>query len=112
MKDVVSFSDFTKLDLRVGKVISAESVDGSRNLIRMAVDLGGDYGVKKILAGVAAWYKPEDLKGKKFIFVANLEPKQMMKEMSNGMMLACCNDKDEPILLPVDKKVSEGTVVR
>lgn len=110
-KDIVSFPDFQKLDLRVGKVVEAENVEGSKNLIRMNVDLGSDYGVKNILAGIASWYKPGDLKGKKFIFVANLAPKQMMKEISVGMIL-CADLEGEAIMIPVDNKIPEGAVVR
>ena len=111
MKDVISFADFGKLDLRIGKVIKAEVVEGSRNLVRMSVDLGSDYGVRKILAGIGEWYKPKDVRGKKFIFVANLAPKQMMKEMSEGMIL-CADTDQKAIILPVDKKIPEGTVIR
>lgn len=110
VKDAVSFSDFQKLDLRVGKVVLAEKVEGSENLIRMEVDLGKDYGKQKILAGIAKWYKPEDLKGKKYIFVVNLTPKQMMKEMSSGMIL--CAEGEEAVIIPLDDKIPEGTVVR
>jgi methionyl-tRNA synthetase len=111
VKDIISFSDFQKLDLRVGKVVKAERVVGSDNLIRMEVDLGKEYGVRKILAGIAKWYKPRQISGKKFIFVANLTPKQMMGELSNGMMLCADNDSEVGII-PVNKKIQEGTVVR
>ncbi len=110
-KDVVSFPDFGKLDLRVGKVVKAEVAEGSKNLVRMSVDMGPDYGVRKILAGIGEWYKPKDVKGKKFIFVANLAPKQMMKEMSEGMMLAA-DENGKCLLMPVDKKLPIGAVVR
>ena len=111
IKDVISFPDFQKPDLRVGKVVSAENVEESENLIRMEVDLGKDYGKRKILAGIAKWYKPEALKGKKFIFVANLAPKQMMKEMSSGMIL-CADIDEKAVIIPVDKGIPEGAVVR
>lgn len=111
VKDAVSFSDFQKLDLRIGKVVLAEKVEGSENLIRIEVNLGKEYGRQKILAGIAKWYKPEDLKGKKYIFVANLTPKQMMKEMSSGMIL-CADIDGEAVIIPLDDKIPEGTVVR
>lgn len=110
-KDIVSFPDFQKLDLRVGKVVEVGNVEGSKNLIRMNVDLGSDHGIKKILAGIANWYKPEDLKGKKFIFVANLAPKQMMKETSVGMIL-CADIDGQAVIIPVNEKIPEGAVVR
>ncbi len=110
-KDTISFPDFAKLDLRVGKVVEAEKVEGSENLIRMVVDLGKEYGERKILAGIAKFYSPSKLTGKKFIFVANLAPKQMMKEMSEGMIL-CADIDQKAVIIPVDKKIPEGSVVR
>src|SRR3989338_890567 len=110
MKDTVTFADFQKIDFKVGKVVEVEDVVESQNLLRMKVDLGSDYGIRTIFAGVKKWYKPSQLKGKKFIFVANLEPKKMMGSESQGMMLAA--DTGEPVLIQVNKKVKEGTVIR
>lgn len=110
-KEQIQFPDFLKLDLRVGKVLKAESVEGSVNLIRMSVDLGSDYGVRTIFAGMARWYTPRQLTGKKFVFVANLAPKKMMGEESNGMMMAA-DMEGTPILIPLNKKIKEGAVVR
>lgn len=112
VKDEITFPDFQKLDLRVGKVVEAESVDGSMSLIRMQIDLGREYGKKKIIGGLSKWYKPEDLKGKKFIIVANLAPKQMMKEKSYGMILCADREEEAPYLIQVDNKIPVGTVVR
>ena len=110
-KDEVTFADFTKFDLRVGKIEEAEEVTGSVNLIRMNVNLGQDYGIQKIITGIAKWYKPKDLKGKKSVFLANLAPKQMMKEMSSGMIL-CAMIDEEARLIPVDNNIPEGSIVR
>ncbi len=111
VKDIISFPDFAKLDFRVGKVLEAEIVEGSENLIRLQVSLGKEYGEKKIFAGIAKWYKPTQLKGKKFIFLTNLAPKQMMKEMSEGIIL-CADIDQKAVILPVNNKIPEGTVIR
>lgn len=111
VKDEITFPDFQKLDLRVGKVVKAENLEGSSSLIRMTVNLGEEYGKRKIIAGIAKWYKCENLKGKKFIFVANLAPKQMMKEMSHGMIL-CADLEGKAKIIPVDNKIATGTVIR
>lgn len=96
---VITYEDFTKLDLRVGKVVAAASVDGSQKLIKLAVDFGQDQ--RTILAGLAEYLKPEDLKDKKYIFVYNLEPKVMMGIESQGMILAVgCGDAPKPIEAP------------
>lgn len=97
--------------MRVGLVVKAETVLGSANLIRLQVAMGDDYGVKQIISGISKWYKQEDLVGKKFLFVANLAPKKMMKEESDGMVL-CADVSDQPTLIPVSQDIAVGTVVR
>lgn len=101
MKSIVTFDDFAKLDLRVGKVVDIVDVTGSEKLYRMTVDLGAEYGLRTIFAGVKKWYKKSQLKGKNFIFVANLAPRKMPSGESQGMMLAICGEK--PLLVPVAK---------
>lgn len=110
-KSIIAFADFEKLDLRVGEVKEATLVERSKNLIKMKVDFGEDYGVVEILSGLAKWYKPEDIAGKKYGFLANLEPKQMMGSSSNGMVLVT-DDLDKPILLQVDSGLQNGLVIR
>jgi len=61
VKDQITFTDFDKLDFRVGKVTKAEPVAGSTRLIRMEVSLGSDYGIQSIFAGIASWYTPEEI---------------------------------------------------
>src|SRR3989344_4758884 len=84
---MITFDDFSKIELKVGTVMEAEGVDGSEKLIRLSVDLGEDE-PRQILAGVKQWYKPKDFVGKQVVVVANLEPKMMMGLESQGMMLA------------------------
>ena len=105
----VSFSDFQNLDLRVGRVLKAERIPESRNLIRVQVDLG-EKEPRIILAGIAEWYEPKELVNKSYIFVANLEPKKMMGEESKGMIL-CGDIEGKAVLIPVSD-LPPGTVVR
>lgn len=111
IKGQVSFSDFQKLDLRVGKVISVDKIAGSQKLLRLEADLGKEFGIRIILAGIAQWYQTKDLKNKKFIFLVNLEAKKMMGMESNGMIL-CADDQGRAIIIPVHKDIPEGSVVR
>lgn len=109
-KSTISFDDFAKLDLVVGKVSEVADVVGSEKLYRMTVDLGPDYGTRTIFAGVKPWYKKRSLKGKHFIFVANLAPRKMPGGESHGMMLAVCETGEKPLLLsakgmPVGAKI-------
>ncbi|MFA6532872.1 MAG: methionine--tRNA ligase [Patescibacteria group bacterium] len=110
-KDSVGFLDFTKLDFRVGEVKEASLLEGSKKLIVMKVDLGEDYGAVEILSGLAEFYQPEDLVGNKYIVLANLEPKQMMGRASNGMILVA-DDPEKFALIPLDKNLKNGTVIR
>lgn len=110
-KDMIAFPDFAKLDLRVGEVKEASLLEGSKKLIVLKVDLGEDYGVVEILSGLAEFYQPKDLVGNKYIVLANLEPKQMMGHTSNGMILVA-DDPEKLALIPLDKNLKNGTVIR
>lgn len=110
-KDVVSFLDFQKLDLRIGEVKEAAFVEGSRNLIAMKVNLGEEYGTVEIMAGIGDVYKAEEILGKKFIFVTNLEPKKMLDRYSNGMILAADID-GKATIIPVSNELKNGSIVR
>lgn len=110
LAEKVRYEDFAKIDLRVGRVVSAESVPGSRKLVKLMVDLGGE--TRQILAGLAKWYTPEDFVGKYVIVVANLEPKKMAGIESQGMILAApCSDESKPALLTVAEPVEPGSKV-
>lgn len=110
VKPTVGFADFSKLDLRVGKVVAVTDVPGSDKLYRMSVNLGSDYGIRTVFAGVKPWYKKSQLKDKQFVFVANLAPRGMPGGESQGMMLAANGEK--PVLIPVTKTVTAGTFLR
>ncbi|MEK7495688.1 MAG: methionine--tRNA ligase [Patescibacteria group bacterium] len=110
-KDLIAFPDFNKLDLRVGEVKEASLLEGSKKLIILKVDLGEDYGTVEILSGLVPIYQPTDLVGNKYIVLANLEPKKMMGRDSNGMILVA-DDPEKFALLPLDKNLKNGTVIR
>ncbi len=108
---MIAFPDFDKLDLRVGEVKEAILLEGSKKLITLQVDLGEDYGTVEILSGLAEFYTPEDLIGNKYIVLVNLEPKKMMGKDSNGMILVA-DDPEKFALVPLDKNLKNGTVIR
>lgn len=108
-KPIISYDDFAKLDIRVGLVKTAEEVEGSQKLLRLTVDFGEDYGVVTILSGIKPWYQAAELAGRKFLFLANMEPKKLMGELSNGMILAV-DAPDKPVLLK-PPKVKKGQKV-
>ncbi len=103
--DVVDFNDFAKLDLRIAKIIKAESVDGSDKLLHLIVDIGDE--VRTIFAGIKSAYAPEDLEGKLTLVIANLAPRKMRFGTSEGMVLAAGpGGKDIWILSPDEGAVA------
>jgi tRNA-binding protein len=115
--NTINFDDFEKVDIRVGTVVKAEVPEWSHWVIRLEVDLGPEIGVKKAFSGIMKFYKPEDLIGKQFPFVVNLEPKKIgpEKELSEVMMIMAVPKEDEEtptVLFKLQKKVPDGTKVR
>ena len=101
----ISIDDFSKVDMRVGTVTSAELVEGSDKLLRLVVSLG-DLGSRQIFSGIRQWVRPEDIANRKVIIVSNLAPRKMKFGLSEGMMLSAdTNDgKVSPIYLPEELK--------
>ncbi len=111
MKDQIGYDDFSKLDLRIGKVIDATLPDWSEKLIRYEVDFGEEIGKRVLFSGIRAWYVPQDMIGKKYVFVVNLAPKKMGPEESQGMMIMA-DTEEKPILIAVSEEIEVGSVVR
>jgi methionyl-tRNA synthetase len=107
-KDIIEYDDFLKLDLRVGTVTKAERKEGSKKLLRLSIDDG--MGGRTILAGLAKHIAPEDVEGRQVVFVANLKPRKMMGEFSEGMVLAAGSDDILAVLNPA-KPVKAGAKV-
>ena len=106
----VSYDDFTKLDLRVAKIISTESIEGKSRIIKGRIDLGGD-DQRDVIIGGAQYFQPDDLIGKIVIVLANLEPKTMAGVESNAMLLAADVD-DKPYWLTVAEDVELGSPIK
>jgi methionine--tRNA ligase beta chain len=109
-KSTINFEDFSKIDIRIGTVVSAEELESSEKLIKMKVDFG-EMGERQILAGIKAWYKPEDLEGRQFPFIVNIETRKMMGFESQGMIMAVDSDDRVTLLLP-EESVSNGAFVK
>ena len=102
---LITIEDFKKLDLRAGKVLTAERVKKSDKLIKMTVDIGG--GERTILAGVGKHFTPEEMVGKQVVVLANLAPAKLMGITSEGMMLAASDDEGLA-MLTTSKPVKPG----
>jgi methionyl-tRNA synthetase len=111
VKPEITIEDFSKIDLRIVKVLECEKIKGSSKLLKIKVDLGGE--TRQIVSGIAKFYKPEDLIGKKVILVANLKEVKLKGELSQGMILAACSDDDSALELPqILGELPTGNVVR
>jgi methionyl-tRNA synthetase len=106
----IPFDDFVKIDLRVAKVLAAEKVKGSRKLIKMQVDAGGE--PRTLVAGIAEAYEPDALVGRSVVIVANLKPAKLMGIESNGMVLAASPEGGLPVLLGFDNPPPPGSRVK
>ena len=106
---MILFEEFKKIDLRIAKIIKAEKVKDSRNLLRLEVNLGQE--TRQIIAGIQEFYSPDELIGKEIAVVANLEPRTLFGLKSEAMLLAA-DVEGKPILLMPDKEVPPGTKIR
>lgn len=107
-KEEIKYDDFTKLDLRAAKVITAEEIEGADKLLKLTLDVG-DLGIRIVASGIKEWYSPEDLIGKTVVYLANLAPRKMRGVVSQGMIIAA-GEKTAVLLLP-EAEVKPGTVV-
>lgn len=108
---LISINDFAKVQLRVGQVLTAERIEGSEKLLKLKVDLGEEREPRQILAGIAKYYTPEQLLGRKIAVVANLKPAKLMGQLSEGMLLAASDDNNLE-LLAVGSSLAPGAVIR
>ncbi|MFA5172814.1 MAG: methionine--tRNA ligase [Candidatus Paceibacterota bacterium] len=118
---MISFEEFKKVELKIGKILTAEKVEGSEKLLKLSVDFGlaftetsarqgGD--IRQVVSGIAKSYEPEKLVGKEFLFTTNLEPRNIMGLESQAMILATIKkgrNKEEVVLMKPVKKVKPGS---
>ena len=105
----ITFDDFAKVELRVAEITECEPIKKAKKLLKIMVN-DGTAEPRQIVSGIAPWYKPEDLVGKKVIIVANLKPAKLCGEMSNGMLLAGDVSDDDVKVVFVD--MPAGTKIR
>jgi methionyl-tRNA synthetase len=108
-EQLISFEEFSKIDLRVAEILEASRVEGTDRLLRLKVTIGDEE--REAVAGIAEAYAPEELVGRKVIFVANLKPAKIRGVRSRGMILAA-GGKQVVALSALDRDVKPGTKVR
>jgi len=112
----ITYSDFAKVEFRVGEILEAKEVENSEKLLRLIVNFGEELGQKVVYSGIRQWYSPADLLNKKTIFVVNMIPKKIMGEESEAMIFAASADAtasqgEQISILILEKDLPAGTKV-
>ncbi|MCP8313133.1 MAG: methionine--tRNA ligase subunit beta [archaeon] len=107
-EEKVSFEEFSRIDIRIGKIVEAQQIAGSKKLIKLMIDIGGV--VKPSVAAIGENYKPDQLLSKLVAVVTNLKPRKVFGVESEVMILAALDGPNVSILYP-DKQVSSGSKV-
>jgi methionyl-tRNA synthetase len=108
-KEEISIDDFAKVELRVGEVKAAEKIKKASKLLKLQIDLG--YETRQVVSGIAKYYTPEEMVGKKVVFVTNLKPVKLCGEESNGMIL-CASEGDNLKIVSPEGDMKNGSEVR
>lgn len=106
---MISFDDFKKLDIRIGKIIAAERVQDTEKLLKIEIEVGTEK--RQLVAGIAQSYEPDALIGKEIPVLLNLEPRTIRGVESHGMILAAVMD-GKAVLMHPDKEVPPGSIIR
>ena len=109
--NLINIKDFTKVELRVAKIVKAEGIEEADKLIKLHLDVG-DLGERTVFAGIKSAYDPESLNGRHVVLVANLEPRKMKFGVSEGMVLASSNDEGSIYLISPDEGAKPGQLVK
>jgi methionyl-tRNA synthetase len=106
----ITIDDFAKIELRVAQVLVAERIPKADKLLRLEVDLGPDFPRRQILSGIAEWYTPEDLIGRRIVVITNLAPRKMRGLESHGMLLAASHGENgKPVLATFGEDIALGS---
>ncbi len=105
----ISYDEFSKLDLRIAKIVSVEKIPGKSKIVKGVIDLGQEK--REVIIGGAEYYQPENLIGKTVVVVANLESRKIAGINSNAMLLAADLD-NKPVWLTVSEDVPVGTQIK
>ena len=105
----ITFEEFSKVQLKIGKVIKSESMPGMKKVFKATIDLGTEQ--REIAVGGAMHYKPEEFVGRVVVVCTNLEPKKIGNIISRGMLLAADGPEDRPVFLTITEDIPLGTSI-
>lgn len=109
-KENISFEDFQKMDIRVGKIVAAEKVAKTKKLLKLTIDTGID--TRTVVSGIAEYYTPEEIIGRQVSILVNLEPKNLKGIESQGMILMAANADGALSFVSPDKEIKPGSEIR
>ena len=105
----ITFDEFSKVQLKIGKVIQSESVPGMKKVFKATIDLGNEQ--RELAVGGALHYKPEEFVGRSVVVCTNLEPKKIGNIVSRGMLLAADGPNGRPVFLTITEDVPPGAPI-
>jgi methionyl-tRNA synthetase len=109
LAEEISFAEFQKLDLRIGKIIEATAIPNSKKLVKVTVDFGSEK--RQAVAGLLKYYTPEELVGKKCVFLLNLQRRMLAGVESQCMVLAAEDNEGNISVLVPEKDIAEGSKI-
>jgi tRNA-binding protein len=108
-KQYITLEEFSKVQLKIGKVIHAESIPGMKKIFKATVDLGTEQ--RELAVGGALYYRPEEFVGRVVVVCTNLEPKKIGNIISRGMLLAADGPEDRPVFLTITEDAPLGASI-
>ena len=105
----ITYEEFSKVKLKVGKILSAENLPGYNKILRLIIDLGDEE--REIMSGLAKHYQPDEIVDKNVVVCTNLEPRKFGEQVSDGMVLAASDESGRPILLTVVENTNPGSQI-
>jgi methionine--tRNA ligase beta chain len=105
----ITFEEFSKVQLKVGKVIQSESMPGMKKVFKATIDLGTEQ--RELAVGGASYYKPQEFVGKLVVVCTNLEPKKIGNILSRGMLLAADGPEGRPVFLTITEDIPLGASI-
>lgn len=108
-EQLITFEEFSKIQLRIGKVVNAEPMQGMKKVFKATVDLGNEQ--RELAVGGALYYKPEEFVGRMVVVCTNLEPKKIGNIISRGMLLAADGPEGKPVFLTIIEDAPLGAQI-
>lgn len=108
-ENLITFDEFIKVQLKIGKVVSAEAISGMKKVFRAIVDIGSEK--REVAVGAATWIKPEDFVGRTVVICTNLQPRKIGSMTSNGMLLAADGPEGRPVFLTITEEAALGAPI-